>query len=609
MSKNTDTKRDAFVSKLIARMSLEEKVGQLLTFTRRGAMLTPSGIEQITRLHCGGLCLEPYAVETCKNLYWGNSQIDRNFKKPKGYFTISNTYYAGKQFGISITPEGYTKDLNALQKIAMNRRLGIPLHMTIDFEGDFKNDYSAGGIRQFPPPMGMAAIGDPKMTYKINNTIARQLSSIGVTQMYSPVCDVNINPRNPEIGVRSFGDDPEVCAQHAVAFVRGLQDGGLAATAKHFPGRGDSATDAHDVLDIIKADKKRMQEVELVPFKAAIAAGVKAIMTGHSVYPAYDSKYPTTLSEKLLTGLLREELDFDGVIVSDAIGMAAILRQWPLPQACAMAIKAGCDTILLKADDESRSQCFFGIKQAVENGDISEERLHEAVTHLLRMKYDQGLFETAGKRDPKKAQAYALSKPVVDFSWEVAKKALLVMRNDKQTLPLHPRQKMLVIEQRIPYEFVGKDPYMHTHMFGEAMVNYSPNLILVDTEFAATAQEIEECLGLAKQADLVVMTNYYARIVKTGNNRLLVKKLKEAGHKVVVVTNFPYVEGTTSEADAVVCNFSATPDSIRAAAGMLFGKIKQDPKTRLPVKLGARRETAVKKPVSRKGLPFELSYC
>ena len=609
MSKNTDAKRDAFVSKLIANMTLEEKVGQLLTFTRRGAMLTPSGIEQITRLQCGGLCLEPYAVETCKNLYWGNSQIDKNFKKPKDYFTISNTYYAGKQFGISITPEDYTRDLNALQKIAMNRRLAIPLHMTIDFEGDFKNDYMAGGIRQFPPPMGMAAIGDPRMTYKINNTIAKQLSNIGVTQMYSPVCDVNINPKNPEIGVRSFGDDPEVCAKHAVAFVRGLQDGGIAATAKHFPGRGDSATDAHDVLDVIKADKKRMQEVELVPFKAAIAAGVKAIMTGHSVYPAYDSKYPTTLSEKLLTGLLREELGFDGVIVSDAIGMAAILKQWPLPQACAMAIKAGCDTILLKADDESRSQCLFGIKQAVENGDISEERLNEAVTHLLRMKYDQGLFETAGKRDPKKAQAYALSKPVIEFSWDVAKKALMVMRDDKKMLPLNPKQKMLVIEQRIPYEFVGKDPYMHSHMFGEAMVNHSTNLILVDTEFAATAGEIEECLGLAKQADLVVMTNYYARIVKTGNNRLLVQKLKKAGHKVVVVTNFPYVEGTTIEADAVVCNFSGTPDSIRAAVGMLFGKIKQDPRTRLPVKLGGQKPTAVKSPPPQKRRPFELSYC
>ena len=608
-TKQSNAKRDTFVSKKLSQMSLEEKVGQVLTFTRRGAMITPSGIEQITRLHCGGLCLEPYAVETCKNLYWGNSQIDQNFKKPKGYFTISNTYFAGKTFGISITPGDYTKDLNKLQKIALERPSKIPLHMTIDFEGDFKNDYMAGGIRQFPPPMGMAAIGDTKLTYKIGLTIAKQLSNIGVTQMYSPVCDVNINLKNPEIGIRSFSDDPETCAKHAVALLKGFQDGNIAATAKHFPGRGDSATDAHDVLDVIRADKKRMQEVELYPFKAAINAGVKAIMTGHSVYPAYDDKYPTTLSEKILTGLLREELGFDGVIVSDAIGMAAILKKWPLPQACAMAIKAGCDTILLKADDESRSQCFFGVLEAVKTGFLSEERLDEAVTHLLNMKYDQDLFETAGKKDPDKAQDYALSKQVIDFSWDVAKKALIIMRDDRKMLPLNPKTKMLVIEQRIPYEFCGKDPYMHQHIFCEAMAEHSRNLILVDTEFSAFDEEIQECLELAKQVELVVMTNYYARIVKSGNNQMLIRKLKAAGKKVVVVTNYPYIEGTTKEADAVVCNFSGTPDSIRAVTDLLFGKIKPCRSTKLPVKLGSQKPVAIKKPAKKKGLPLKLSYC
>ena len=252
---NPNQVRDTFVAKKLAKMSLPEKIGQMLTFTRRGAMITPSAVEQITKLECGGLCLEPYAVETCKNLYWGNSQLDKNFKAPPDFFTIAKTYYIGKAFGISITPRDYTKDLNKLQKIAMGRRSGIPLHMTIDFEGDFKNDYMAGGIRQFPPPMGMAAIGDPKLTYKIGLTIAKQLANIGVTQMYSPVCDVNINPKNPEIGVRSFSDDPETCARHAVALLRGFQDGGIAATAKHFPGRGASDTDAHDVLEVIKADK------------------------------------------------------------------------------------------------------------------------------------------------------------------------------------------------------------------------------------------------------------------------------------------------------------------------------------------------------------------
>jgi hypothetical protein len=174
-------------------------------------------------------------------------------------------------------------------------------------------------------------------------------------------------------------------------------------------------------------------------------------------------------------------------------------------------------------------------------------------------------------------------------------------------LPLKADKKMLVIEQRIPYEFVGKDPYMHQHMFAEAMVNYSTNLILVDTDFAATEDELAECLKLAEQVDTVVMTNYYARIVKTGNNRLLVKKLKEMGKKVAVVTNYPYVEGTTSEADAVVCNFSGTPDSIKAAVDVLWGKLKPSAKTKLPIKLGDQKESAVKKPVQKSTL--DLSYC
>ncbi len=610
MAKKSNAKRDAFVKRKVAKMTLDEKVGQLLTFTWRGAMPTPSGIEQITKLQCGGLCLEPYALETCKNLYWGNSQIDKTFKPPKGYFTISNTYFAGKTFGISITPEEYTKRLNQMQKIAMARPSGIPLHLTIDMEGDFKNDYMAGGIRQFPSQMGIAAIGDLKTTYKVANTLAKMCSNIGVTQFYHPVCDCNTNPKNPEIGVRSFCDDPKLCARHVAATVKGYQDAGVAATGKHYPGRGASGTDAHDVLEVLNLSKKRMKDVDLVPFKAAIDAGCMAIMTGHSVYPAYDPKHPTTLSSILLTDLLKGELGFDGVIVSDAIGMAAILKKWPLPKACAMAIKAGVDTILLKADDESRSQCFFGIKEAVKKGDVPMERLNDAVTRLLKMKYDQGLFQTAGKKDPKKAQQYALSKPVVDFCWETAKKALLVMRDNKKLLPLKKSQKILVIEQRIPYEFCGKDPYMHTHMFCERMVENSTNVILVDTEFSAFDEEIKECLQLAKQADVVVMTNYYARIVKSGNNQLLAKKLKQAGHKLIVVTNSPYVEGTTADADTVVCHFSGTPDSIRSSVDLLFGKIKPRKQTKCPVKLTGKKAKKVEKPKAQpKKAPLGLSYC
>jgi beta-N-acetylhexosaminidase len=439
------SERDNFVENKIERMSLQEKVGQLLTFTWRGAILTPSGIEQITKLYAGGLCLEPYGLETCKNLYWGNSQVDKDFQKPPDYFDIAFTYFDPHNHGVSVTPEELTEALNRAQTLAMERPSEVPLHITVDFEGDFKNDYTSGGIRQFPSPMGLAAIGDTELTYQVGLTVAKQLSAIGVTQMYSPVCGVNINPKNPEIGVRSFSDDPEICAAHAAAIVRGYQEGGIAATAKHYPGRGDSATDAHDVLDRVNADLERMNAVELVPFKAAIAAGAKAVMTAHTIYPAYDEELPATLSPRILTDLLRGEMGFDGVIVSDAIGMAAILKKWPLPQACVMAIKAGVDTILLKADDESRAQCFFGIKRAVEEGNLPMERLDDAVRRLLRMKYDQGLWEKAGKMDPEKTRAIARSQQVIDFSWDVARRALLVMRDDQGLLPLKKEQRIFVI--------------------------------------------------------------------------------------------------------------------------------------------------------------------
>ena len=579
--------RDRFVAAKLAKMTLAEKCGQVLTFTWRGAYLTPSGFEQITKLHAGGVCLEPYALETCKNLYWGRSQVDPNFKRPKDWFDIAHTYFDDRSFGVSVTPAELTAALNQLQKIAMSRPAGVPLHITIDMEGDFKNDFASGHVVQFPPPMGITAIGDLDLAYKVANTLGKQMALIGITQFYHPVCDVNINPLNPEIGVRSFGDDPKVCAKFIEATVRGYQDAGIVATVKHFAGRGDSATDAHDVLDVCKGDLKRMKEVELVTFQAGINAGAKALMTAHTIYPAYDKEFPATLSSKILVDLLRKEMGFKGVVVSDAIGMAAILKKWPLPQACAMAIKAGVDTILLKADDESRSQCFFGIKGAVERGELSEERLTDACRRLLCMKYDQGLFEKAGKMDPEKTSINVHSKEVQGFSREVAEKALLVVRDNKKLLPLSKDKKILVIEQIMPYSFLGKDLYSHPHMFCEQMAKHSMNLILDDTGFYASDEDMEEALKLAKMADQVVMTNYYARIEKKGNNQRLVKALKAAGHTVIVVTNFPYRKGVTKEADAVVCNFSGTPDSIRAAVDLLWGTIKAYPTTKMPIDLSA----------------------
>jgi len=182
-------------------------------------------------------------------------------------------------------------------------------------------------------------------------------------------------------------------------------------------------------------------------------------------------------------------------------------------------------------------------------------------------------------------------------------------------LPLKKDKRILVVEQAIPYSFLGKDLYSHPHMFCEQMAKHSMNLILDDTAFHASDEEVEEALRLAKEADLVVMTNYYARIEKRGNNQHLVKALKEAGHTVVVVTNFPYRKGTTTQADAVICNFSGSPDSIRSAADLLFGAIKPCPTTKMPIDLSAEKNLPdqepaaapikpAKKPAGKQGNPW-----
>jgi hypothetical protein len=173
-----------------------------------------------------------------------------------------------------------------------------------------------------------------------------------------------------------------------------------------------------------------------------------------------------------------------------------------------------------------------------------------------------------------------------------------VVRDPKKLLPLKKTNRILVIEQAIPYSFLGKDLYSHPHMFCEQMAKHSVNLILDDTAFHATDEDVEEALRLAKEADLVVVTNYYARIEKRGNNEHLIKALKDAGHTVVVVTNFPYLRGTTRDADAVVCNFSGSPDSIRAAADLLFGTLKPYPTTKMPIDLSAEKNLPAPAPAA-----------
>ncbi len=333
----TDTRtevREAFIEGIISKMSLDQKVGQCFTIHWGSSMITPYVVEAIEKLHVGGLRVTPFGQNSRRGKHYHQS-LSYAFEYPPGYKRIKqNLFIPGP--GVFVSPEQYAERLNMLQQIACSRDPGIPLHISIDQEGDISRDFSFAGINLFPSAMGLTAAGDPKIAYQACKAVAQQLSAIGMTNIHSPVLDVNMNPQNPEINIRAYGDDPEIIAKFALASIKGYMDGGLAPTAKHFPGRGDSDIDAHYAVPTVSGDRARLDKVELHPYKALIAAGLPSIMLAHTTVPAVDpSMEISTVSRRIVTDCLRGELGFEGVITTDAITMGALMEKYGVGMSCA----------------------------------------------------------------------------------------------------------------------------------------------------------------------------------------------------------------------------------------------------------------------------------
>ncbi|MDT0319505.1 glycoside hydrolase family 3 protein [Streptomyces millisiae] len=246
------------------------------------------------------------------------------------------------------------------------------------------------GGSSFPGNLALGSVDDPELTRSVAARIGRRLAEAGITVNWAPSADVNSDPENPVIGVRSFGQDPELVARHTVAFVQGLQSAGVAACVKHFPGHGNTNVDSHLALPRIDIDLTTLHQRELVPFKAAIAAGSRCVMSAHILIPALDPDRPGTLSPAVLTGLLRAPvaeggLGYDGVIYSDAIEMKAVADTYGLERGCALAVAAGADAICVggtPSDEAEVLRLRDGIIQAVREGELSEERLHDAAERV-----------------------------------------------------------------------------------------------------------------------------------------------------------------------------------------------------------------------------------
>jgi beta-N-acetylhexosaminidase len=387
--------QQAWVEKTLASMTLEEKIGAV--------MFPVTGAEFIN--------LDSEAFQ----------QIKDNIQK----------YHVG---GYHI--EGYTGGdpaSGALLIARMQEVAKVPLLMTADFEGGAGVQFN--GATRFPRGMAIGATGDPQYAYETGKITAQEAKAMGIQVIFYPVVDVNDNPANPIINVRSFGENSQRVGEFGTAFIRGTQDQHVLATAKHFPGHGDTSVDSHVELPVLNFDRARLDQVEFPPFQAAIRAGVGAVMTAHIYLPQFEKTLglPASLSHAVTTGLLRDALGFKGLIFADALPMHAITSNFGAEQAPVMAIEAGADVALEPADIP---KTFAALQAAVSRGDITAERLNQSVRRLLEAKAWAGL-DTKRPAELDQLDKLVGSRAAQDKSQEIMEHALTLVKDNPNAIPLH----------------------------------------------------------------------------------------------------------------------------------------------------------------------------
>jgi beta-N-acetylhexosaminidase len=454
---------------------------------------------------------------------------------------------------------------NELQRLAR-----VPLLVSADYERGLRMQMKHG--TPFTTNMALGATGDTEAAYRQGKVIAEEARAIGVNWLYGPVADINNNPDNPVINIRSFGEDPRRVAEFVAAMVRGVRDGGALSTAKHFPGHGDTAVDTHLGMAAIHADRARLERIELVPFRAAIGAGVDSVMTAHVALPdvAGDS-LPSTLSPKMTTELLRRELKYDGVVVTDSLGMGAITRGYPNGEAAVRAVKAGADVALTPPDPLA---AVDALEAAVKSGALTVERIDESVRRLLAAKYRLGL---ARQRfvDPAAVNRVVERPENVREAQRVAEASMTLLRNRGDVLPLDATQAdatLFIVIAADEDEEEGRVfiPQVQRRAKGARLLRIGPR---------SSNAEHEAALTEAQKAERVVVAAFVKRAASKGTVALpeaqaeLVRKLI-ATKKPLAVVAFagPYLIRQFEDAPAYMVAYAIEEVAQAAAARAIFGE-------------------------------------
>lgn len=572
------TSTDSRLKRLIARMSLEEKVGQLFVMRVYGHSATAPDQADIDAN------LDEIGVRTAAEL------IARYHVGGIIYFTWAHN---------TRDPHQIADLSNGIQRAALAQPTPLPLLISTDQEHGIVCRVGEPATLM-PGAMALGAGGSRSDARTAARIAGAELAALGINQNYAPDADVNVNPANPVIGVRSFGSDPQSVAGLVAAQVKGYQSAQVASTAKHFPGHGDTSTDSHTGLPSIQHTREQWAELDAPPFRAAVAAGIDSIMTAHIVVPALDpSEDPATLSRPILTGILREELGYDGVVVTDSLGMEGVRTKYGDERVPVLALQAGVDQLLNPPD---LSVAWNAVLAAVKSGEISEARIEESILRILRLKSKLGLF-----RDPyvtrRGVDRTVGVKEHLATADRIAERTTTLLAHTGRLLPLSRRTHRNVL-------VVGADPASPSGTTGPPTTTLAAafeelgfRATVLPTGTAPSPATIDQAVTAAAGKDAVVVGTY--GVTATSSQRTLVAALAATGVPVICLAirnpyDIAHLTGTGYAAS--LATYSWTDVELRAAVRVIAGRAR--PKGRLPVPV--RRADAPEQTLYPVG--FGLSY-
>jgi beta-N-acetylhexosaminidase len=546
---------DEVLRALISRMTLEEKVGQLFVMRVYGHSATAPDQADIDAN------LKEIGVRTAAELI--------------AKYRVGGIIYFAWAHNTR-DPHQIANLSNGIQKVSLDQPRGLPVLISTDQEHGIVARVGKPATL-FPGAMALGAGGSRTDARTVGRIGGAELHALGIRQDYSPVADVNVNPANPVIGVRSFGAAPDAVAGLVAAEVKGYQASGVAATAKHFPGHGDTAVDSHFGFPVITHSRELWSTLDAVPFRAAIRAGIDSIMTAHIMVPALDpSGDPATLSHPILTGILREELGYDGVVVTDSLGMEGVRQKYGDDRVPVLALKGGVDQLL---NPPSLDVAWNAVLNAVRGGELTEARLEESILRVLRLKAKLGLLTSPYVTDG--GVDRTVGTPAhLRAADRIAERTTTVLVNKEGLLPLSRRRTPKVL-------VVGADPASPslsdgppTTVLAGALTELGFTATALSTGTAPSTATIARAVAAAKDADAVVVGTY--NVTATGSQKTLVEQLVATGVPVVAIAiRNPYDVAQLPSVGACVATYSWTDVELRAAVRVIAGRV--DPRGTLPV--------------------------